>query len=91
VSGQFLVTAGTCSPCREQWLLWSSELGLVFVTVSGTTPVIKVLVNFFHMAPGFLQKTEPVCLYALPYLHGALCWDQQCPELQCARPVLPLQ
>lgn len=47
--------------------------------------------EFFHMAPGFLQKTEPVCLYAVPYLHGVLCWDQQCPELQCVQPVLPLQ
>lgn len=47
VSGQFLVTAVTCSLCREKLLLWRSQLGLVFVTMGSIIPVIKVFVNFF--------------------------------------------
>lgn len=62
VSGQFLVTAVSCSPCREKLLLWRSELGLVWVTMGGTIPAIKVLVHFFTWLQVFYRK-QSLCVY----------------------------
>lgn len=47
VSGRILATAVTHSPCRAKLLLWKNEPGLVFVTMAGAFPVIKVLRSLF--------------------------------------------
>lgn len=55
MSGQSLATAVTCSSCREKLLLWKSELGLVFVSMAGSFPEIKVWGVFSHsprVSPG---------------------------------------
>lgn len=64
MSGQFLVIAVTCSPCREKLLLWRSELGLVFVIMGGTIPAMKVLVNFFTwLQVSYRKQSLCVCTH----------------------------
>lgn len=75
VSGQLLITTVALSLQRD--LLLREEAELVFVTC-GWCRLCDRDGESSHVTIGFLQKAEPVCLYALPYLAGVPRWGAAC-------------